>query len=84
MYFDPKLWIFTKGVRARIAWTVAIGIVAAAVGIARLALLGWLLAQVFKGAPLGDLVYPFAGIALVMLLRGNLEYWRTMAAAEFH
>ena len=80
MYFDPKLWIFTKGVRARIAWTVAIGIVAAAVGIARLALLGWLLAQVFKGAPLGDLVYPFAGIALVMLLRGNLEYWRTMAA----
>ena len=80
MYFDPKLWIFTKGVRARIAWTVAIGVVAAAVGIARLAMLGWLLAQVFQGVPLDELLYPFAGVALVMLLRGNLEYWRTMAA----
>ena len=80
MYFDPKLWTFTQGVRGRIAATVAIGVVAAAVGIARLALLGWLLAQVFQGVPLSDLVYPFAGIALVMLLRGQLEYWRTMAA----
>ena len=34
MYFDPKLWIFTRGVRGRIAWTVVIGVVAAAVGIA--------------------------------------------------
>jgi ATP-binding cassette, subfamily C, bacterial CydCD len=80
MYFDPKLWVFTKGVRGRIAWTVAIGVVAATVGIARLALLGWLLARVFQGAPLTELHYPFAGVALVMLLRGQLEYWRTMAA----
>jgi ATP-binding cassette subfamily C protein CydCD len=80
MYFDPKLWIFTKGVRGRIAWTVAIGVLAAAVGIARLALLGWLLAQVFQGVPLDDLLYPFVGVALVMVLRGKLEYWRTMAA----
>jgi ATP-binding cassette subfamily B protein len=80
MYFDPKLWTFTKGVRGRIAGTVVVGVLAAAVGIARLALLGWLLAQVFQGVPLTDLVYPFAGIALVMLLRGQLEYWRTMAA----
>jgi ATP-binding cassette subfamily C protein CydCD len=80
MYFDPKLWIFTKGVRGRIAWTVAIGILAAAVGIARLAMLGWLLAQVFQGVPLDDLLYPFAGVALDMLLLGKLEYWRSMAA----
>ena len=80
MYFDPKLWTFTKGVRGRIAWTVVIGVIAAAVGIARLALLGWLLAQVFRGVPITELIVPFAGIALVMLLRGQLEYWRTMAA----
>lgn len=80
MYFDPKLWTFTKGVRLRIAGTVAIGVLAAAVGIARLALLGWLLAQVFKGVPAGDLVPAFVGIALVMLVRGQLEYWRTMTA----
>ncbi|MEM9683104.1 MAG: ABC transporter ATP-binding protein, partial [Pseudomonadota bacterium] len=80
MYFDPRLWEFTRGVRGRIAWTVVIGIIAAAVGIARLALLGWLLAQVFRGVPLNDLIYPFVGIALVMVLRGQLEYWRNMAA----
>ncbi len=80
MYFDPKLWIFTKGVRGRIAWTVAIGVLAAAVGIARLALLGWLLAHVFKGVPAADLVPAIAGIAVVMLVRGKLEYWKTMTA----
>ncbi|MBM3341395.1 MAG: ABC transporter ATP-binding protein [Betaproteobacteria bacterium] len=80
MYFDPKLWVFTEGVRGRIAWTVAVGIVSAAVGIARLALLGWLLAQVFRGAPLNELLWPFAGVALVMLLQGHLQYWRTMMA----
>ena len=51
MYFDTKLWQFTDGVRLRIAGAVLLGVAAAVVGIARLALLGWLLAQVFQGAP---------------------------------
>jgi ABC-type transport system involved in cytochrome bd biosynthesis fused ATPase/permease subunit len=80
MYFDPKLWAFTQGVRGRIAVTVAVGLLAAAVGIARLALLGWLLAQVFRGAALAELAGPFAGVALVMLVQGLLQYGRTMMA----
>ena len=64
MYFDRRLWQFTKGVRLRIAGAVFIGVLAAAVGVARLALLGWLLAKVFQGAPFDTLIVPFAIVAL--------------------
>ena len=37
MYFDSRLWEFTKGVRLRIAASAAIGLLAAVFGIARLA-----------------------------------------------
>ncbi|MCH7889167.1 MAG: thiol reductant ABC exporter subunit CydC [Proteobacteria bacterium] len=80
MYFDLRLWTFTEGVRWRIAGAVLISLVSAAVGIARLALLGWLLAKVFEGAGADELALPFAVIAGVMVLRGGLEYWRTMIA----
>ena len=80
MYFDKRLWTFTEGLRWRIAGAVLISLVSAAVGIARLALLGWLLARVFEGASLAELAPPFAAIAGVMVLRGVLEYWRTMLA----
>lgn len=80
VYFDWRLWGFTRGVRGRIAGTVLLGLLAAGVGIVRLALLGWLLAQVFAGAPFSALVWPAAGVAGVMLLRGVLEYARNLAA----
>jgi ATP-binding cassette subfamily C protein CydCD len=80
MYFDWRLWQFTRGVRGRIAWTVLLGLLAAGVGIVRLALLGWLLARVFAGAPLTELLRPFAFVAAVMVLRGVLDYARNMTA----
>ncbi|MBO88080.1 MAG: ABC transporter [Rickettsiales bacterium] len=80
MYFDIRLWSYTKGCRWRIYGAVAIGILAVLFGIARLALLGWLIARVFKGVPLDELLLPFAGVALVMIVRGWLEYLRTMIA----
>jgi len=49
-------------------------------GIARLALLGWFIARVFQGTPLNQLILPAVGIAVVMILRGCLEYFRTMVA----
>jgi hypothetical protein len=52
MYLDPRLWALTRGVRGRIAATVLVGLAAVAVGIARLVLLGWLLARVLHGEPL--------------------------------
>lgn len=80
MYFDRRLWGFTRGVRLRIFGAVALGVLAVLLGIARLALLGWLIAQVFSGTSLQALLMPFAGVALVMIARGVLEYWRTMVA----
>jgi len=80
MHFEPRLWQFTKGVRLRIAGSAAIGLIAAIFGIARLALLGWLLAKVFQGEPFENLVLPFALVGGVMLARGLLEYARNMAA----
>ena len=82
MYFDLRLWQFTTGVRGRIFAAVAIGVLATAFGIARLALLGWLIAKVFQGVPLAELLWPFAGVAAVMVVRGGLEYLRTMLAHD--
>ena len=70
----------THGVRGRIAFAVLVGVLAATVGVARLALLGWLLGLVYQGAALAELVTPVAVIAAVMVSRGVLEYARTMLA----
>src|SRR5262245_45850979 len=80
MYLDPRRWAFTRGVRARIAWTVLIGLLTVGIGIARLALLGWLLARVIARDPLSALLLPACLAAAAMLLRGVLEYWRAMVA----
>ena len=80
MYLDRRLWVFTEGVRARIAATILLGLLAATAGVARLALLGWLLAKIFTGEPITELVLPFILTAAVMVLRGVLEYVRTMMA----
>ena len=80
MFLDQRLWEFAAAVRSRIAAVVIVGLAAATVGIVRLGLLGWLLAELFAGASLGDLIVPCALVAGVMVLRGVLEYWRTMIA----
>lgn len=82
MHIEPRLWQFTEGVRARILGSVFIGLAAVALGVARLALLGWLIAQVFAGTSLAELWPSVALVAAVMLLRGVFEQWRAMAAHE--
>ena len=69
MYFNPRLWIFTEGLRGRIGWAVALGVLSTAFGIARLALLGWLLGQVFLGAPWRDLLLSLRSGARGYLLK---------------
>ena len=66
--------------RLRIAWAVVVGVVAAALGIARLGLIGWLLGLVFTGATFEDLSVPFVLVAGLMVVRGGVEYYRTMVA----
>ena len=80
MYLDRRLWSFTRGVRPRIAATVALGLLQVGAGIGRLALLGWLLAQVFQGAALASLALVALLTAAVTVVRGGLEYARTMMA----
>ncbi|MEC9338306.1 MAG: ABC transporter ATP-binding protein [Actinomycetota bacterium] len=80
MFFDSRLWELTKGARGAVAQAVAIGMVASVTGIARLGLLGWLLAKVFRGATLNELMVPTFAVACVMILRGFLEHWRKMLA----
>ena len=80
MYFDWRLWGFTKTVRGRIFWAVFVGLISAAVGVARLGLLGWLLAKIFSGEPADALFGPFILVAAIMALRGFLEYGRNMVA----
>ena len=80
VYLDSRLWAFTKGVRLRIAWAVCVGLLAVAVGIARLGLLGWLLGKVFSGQSVENLILPIALVAGTMLLRGWLDYQRNMVA----
>jgi ABC-type multidrug transport system fused ATPase/permease subunit len=82
MHIEPRLWTFTRGVRLRIAWTVLIGLIASALGVARLGLLGWLIGALFAGQSLAQLLLPTAAIAAVMVLRGVFEHWRAMIAHE--
>ena len=80
MYFNRQLWAFTSGVRSRIAGAAALGLVGAGLGIARLALLGWLLARVFSGVGPGALALPIAAVIAVIGVRTIIEYARTMVA----
>jgi ATP-binding cassette subfamily B protein len=77
MYFDRKLWQMTKGLRGRIAFAIALGLFAAALGIARFALLGMLLARVFDHAALDQLTPLIAAVAAVIIGRALLDHWRT-------
>ncbi len=82
MQFETRLWSFTQGVRSRIAISVLIGMIATALGVIRLALLGWLIGLIFLGQSAEELVMPIIFVALVMLMRGIFEHWRTMTAHE--
>jgi len=80
MHFETRLWQFTEGVRLRMVYTVLIGLVATCFGIARLALLGWLIGRIFAGDGLQELFVPVLAVALVIVIRGALEHWRALVA----
>src|SRR3954469_22923276 len=80
MYFDRRLWQLTRGLRGRILLAIVIGLAASALGIARFALLGVLLARVFTGAGFTAIAEAAIGVALAVLLRGLLDHSRTVIA----
>src|SRR5438067_11710632 len=80
MYFDRRLWQLTRGLRGRILLAIAIGLAAAALGIARFALLGALLARVFNDDGFAIIAILAAGVAAAVLLRALLDHARTIIA----
>jgi ATP-binding cassette subfamily C protein CydCD len=80
MYLDRRLWALTRGVRLRIAAAAVVGVAAVATGIARLVLLGWLLARILAGESLASLWPLVALTAAAVALRSALDYARTMMA----
>jgi len=80
MHFETRLWAFTEGVRWRIGFAVLVGLAAVALGVARLALLGWLIGRIFAGDTIAELTWPIVAIAAVMVLRGAFEHWRNTVA----
>src|SRR5215218_392163 len=82
MHIEPRLLVFTKGIRLRIAAAVGLGLLSVGLGVVRLGLLGWLIGQVFAGRDAWSLEAPILAIAAVMVLRGAAEHWRAVVAHE--
>ena len=81
MYFDSRLWKLTEGVRLRICWTVVLGLSAAAAGVARLAMLGWLLAIIFdSGFNITALFIPILVTLILIFVRGGLQFFKEQTA----
>ncbi len=80
MHFDLRLWRMTQGLRGHMALSVALGLAALGVGIARFAFLGMFLAGVFQGKPVADLMGPLGGVIVAILLCGVLDHSRAMVA----
>ena len=64
MHLELRLWRFTEGVRGRIFFSMAVGLLAAVLGVARLALLGWLIGRVFAGATAPNWSGPYSASPL--------------------
>ena len=74
VYFDRRLWSLAADCRGRIAFAVVLGLATAAAGVARLALLGWLLGRLFAGAEPAERVAPFVVVVGVIAVRAALRY----------
>ena len=68
MQFEKRLWSFTKDVRGRIAFSVLIGIIAAALGVIRLALLGWIIGLIFLGNTVEAVSYTHLTLPTILLV----------------
>ena len=76
MYFSPRLFAMTMGLRSRIALAAIVGLLATGASIARLALTGWIIAQVFMGDALSQLSAPLIVVGILIVARGLLQYVR--------
>ena len=77
MYFDRRLFGLTRGVRHRILFAAALGLIAVGAGVARLAISGVVIYRVLTGqASFSALTLPLAAIAALIVARSLFLYWQ--------
>ena len=77
MYLHPRLLSLALDVRWRIVLSALVGMLAAAAGVARLAVAALIIADVVRGeASFQSLGWPLAGMAGLIAARAVLQYWQ--------
>ena len=77
MYFDWRLFQLTRGVRLRILFAAALGLIAVGAGVARLAVSGVVIYRVITGqAGFSALLLPLVVIAALIVARSVFQYWQ--------
>ncbi len=82
MFFDPRLYELTRGVRLRLLAAGMLGLLAVGAGVARLALSGYAIAHVLQGANISELVPLLIGVAALVVLRSAFQYGRDIVAHQ--
>ena len=82
MYFNARLWGFTRGFRFRLFVGVIFGLLTAASGVSRLAMSGYVVALVFQGETMSRISLAILGVVLSILARGVFQYIKEMIGHE--
>ena len=82
MYFNVRLWAFTRGFRFRLLVGVIFGLLTAASGVSRLAMSGYVVALVFQGEPMSRISLAILGVVLSIMARGVFQYAKEMTGHE--
>ena len=77
MYFDPRLFALTRGVRLRIVFAAILGLVAVGAGVSRLAVSGVIIYRVLaREADFSALAFPLLAIGALIVIRSTFQYWQ--------
>ncbi len=83
MYFDWRLFGLTRGVRLRIVFAAALGLIAVGAGVARLAVSGVVIYRVLAGqSSFSALALPLSIIAALIVVRSLFQYWQNSVSHE--
>ncbi len=78
MFFNRRLFGFTEGVRLRLLLALFFGLLTAASGVSRLALSGYAIALVIRGAPTEEIILAVVGVVASAVFRGVFQYLKEM------
>ena len=77
VYFDRRLFGLTRGVRLRILFAAALGLIAVGAGVARLAISGIVIYRVLTGeSSFSELALSLSAITALIVARSLFQYWQ--------